>query len=127
MSAVVAEHSMTPRSSIRELRPGSFVFERANALPPSFCDEVVARFEANPEQQYAGRIGQLREQDAAIKQTTDLVVSNKPNWKDVDAMLFRSLATALREFRETFPYFKGPVKDMGYQVQRYLGAGTYLH
>jgi hypothetical protein len=125
MSAVAAERTVIPLSSIRELRPGSFVFERANALPPSFCDEVIARFEANPEQHHAGRIGQLREQDASIKQTTDLVVSNKPDWQDVDAMLFRSLATALREFRETFPYFKGPFKDMGYQVQRYLPGQFY--
>jgi hypothetical protein len=54
MSAVAAERTVIPLSSIRELRPGSFVFERANALPPSFCDEVIARFEANPEQHTRG-------------------------------------------------------------------------
>jgi hypothetical protein len=54
------------------------------------------------------------------------VVSNKPDWEDVDQMLFRSLAAALREFRETFPYFKGPFKDMGYQIQRYL-PGEFYH
>ncbi|MGB5831791.1 MAG: hypothetical protein WBG92_07355 [Thiohalocapsa sp.] len=113
MPAVATERSIYPLSSIRELRPGSLVFERTNALPPSFCDEVVSRFEANPEQQYAGRVGQLREQDSSIKQTMDLVVSNKADWKDVDEMFFRSLAAAMREFRETYPYFKGPFKDMG--------------
>jgi hypothetical protein len=126
MSAVSAERTLTPLRSLRELRPGSFIFERANALPPSFCDEVIARFEANPEQQYAGRVGQLREQDSSIKQTMDLVVSNKPDWKDVDEMLFHSLAMAMGEFRETFTYFKGPFKDMGYQVQRYL-PGQFYH
>lgn len=126
MSAVDAERIIPPLHSIRELRPGSFIFERVNALPPSFCDEVIARFEANPQQQYAGRVGQLREQDTSIKQTMDLVVSNKPDWKDVDTMLFRSLVVAMREFRETFPYFKGPFKDLGYQVQRYL-PGQFYH
>ena len=126
MSAVSAERTLTPLRSLRELRPGSFIFERAHALPPSFCDEVIERFEANPAQQYAGRVGQLREHDSSIKQTMDLVVSNKPDWKDVDEMLFRSLAAAMREFRETYPYFQGPFKDMGYQVQRYL-PGQFYH
>ena len=112
--------------TLREIKPGSFVFERPQALPPSFCDEVIDRFEANPEQQYAGRVGQLRERDTSIKQTMDLVVSNKDDWKDVDEMLFRSLGAAMREFREAFPYFKGPFKDMGYQVQRYL-PGQFYH
>jgi len=112
--------------SIRELKPGSFVFERAAALPPAFCDEVIARFEANPSQQYAGRVGQLREEQASVKKTTDLVVSNKDNWKDVDQMLFRSLGGAMVELRQAFPYFRGPFKDNGYQVQRYQ-PGEYYH
>jgi hypothetical protein len=112
--------------TLREVRPGSFIFERSAALPPAFCDEVIRRFEAHPEQQYAGRIGQLRAEDASVKKTTDLVVSNKPDWKDVDQMFFRSLGTAMLELREAFPYFKGPFKDIGYQVQRYR-PGEYYH
>lgn len=125
MSAA-AERRITPLATIREVKPGSFVFERPLALPPAFCDEAVRRFEAHPEQQYEGRIGQVQAKDRGIKATTDLVVSNNPEWKDVDEMLFRSLAAALRELRETFPYFKGPFKDMGYQIQRYL-PGEYYH
>jgi len=41
-------------------------------------------------------------------------------------MFFRCMGAALREFRETFPYFKGPFKDLGYQVQRYR-EGEYYH
>jgi hypothetical protein len=126
MTAAVAEHHVTPLSTIREVKPGSFIFERANALPPIFCDEVVERFETHPEHQYEGRIGQIQTKDRGIKVTTDLVVSNKEEWRDVDQMFFRSLAAALREFRETFPYFKGPFKDMGYQVQRYR-PGEFYH
>jgi hypothetical protein len=121
-----AERRITPLATIREVKPGSFVFERPLALPPAFCDEVVERFEAHPEQQYEGRIGQVQAKDRSVKVTTDLVVSNNPDWQDVDEMLFRSLAAALREFRETFPYFKGPFKDMGYQIQRYL-PGEFYH
>jgi hypothetical protein len=126
MQTTPFERQIPSLQGIREISPGSFIFERPQALPPSFCDEVIGRFEANPEQQYVGRVGQLREQDRSIKQTTDLVVSNKDDWKDVDQMFFRSLALAMREFRETFPYFKGPFKDLGYQVQRYL-PGEFYH
>ncbi|WPL16349.1 hypothetical protein Thiowin_01303 [Thiorhodovibrio winogradskyi] len=125
MNAFTAERGLPPLPSIREVKPGSFVFERRHALPPAFCQEMIARFEANPQQQYEGRIGQIQERDRAIKQTMDLVVSNKDDWKDADEMFFGSLAAALREFRETFPYFKGPFKDMGYQIQRYREAEFY--
>jgi len=113
-------------TNIREIKAGSFIFERPLALSPAFCDEVIERFEAHPEQQYAGRIGQLRVAEPGVKSTTDLVVSNKEDWKDVDRMFFRSLAVAMQEFRETFPYFKGPFKDIGYQIQRYR-AGEFYH
>jgi len=126
MSTTPLSRRVPPLASIREVAAGTFIFERALALPPAFCDEVIARFEAHPEQQYEGRIGQIQAKDRSIKQTTDLVVSNKPDWKDADEMFFRSLAAALREFRETFPYFKGPFKDMGYQIQRYL-PGEFYH
>jgi len=113
-------------TNIREIKAGSFIFERPLALSPAFCDEVIERFEAHPEQQYAGRIGQLQVAEPGVKSTTDLVVSNKEDWKDVDRMFFRSLAVAMQEFRETFPYFKGPFKDIGYQIQRYR-AGEFYH
>ena len=120
------ERTIPPLRTIREVKPGSFIFERPSALPPSFCDAVIERFESHPEHQYAGRVGQLRAEDPGVKRTTDLVVSNKPDWKDVDEIFFRSLAAAIKEFRETYRYFKGPFKDEGYQVQRYR-PGEFYH
>ncbi len=122
----VFERTIQPLSTIREVKAGSFIFERPLALPPAFCDAVIERFEAQPEYQYAGRVGQLRTEDPGVKRTTDLVVSNKPDWKDVDQMFFGSLAAAIKEFREAYSYFKGPFKDEGYQVQRYR-PGEYYH
>jgi hypothetical protein len=46
--------------------------------------------------------------------------------KDVDRLLFHSLAVALRQVRKKFPYFEGSFKDMGYAVQRTL-PGEYYH
>jgi len=126
MSIAPTERVIVPLPTIREVKPLSFIFERPQALPASFCEEVIRRFEASPQHQTEGRIGQTQSKDQSVKKTTDLVVSNKEDWKDVDEMFFRCVAAALKEFRESFPYFKGPFKDMGYQVQRYL-PGEYYH
>ena len=126
MSATPFNLSVKPLQTIREVKPDTFIFERPHALPDEFCDEVVRRFEASEEYQRKGVIGQLGEEDNAIKRTTDLVVSDKDDWKDIDQMFFRCMAAALGEFRESYPYFKGPFKDMGYQVQRYQ-PGEFYH
>ena len=119
----------TPRpqlTSIHEIKPDTFIFEKPHALPGDVCAEMIRRFEANPEQQYQGRIGQLAEEDTSIKRSTDLVTSGKENWKDIDRELFRSLGQAIIEFRERFPFFKGPFKDMGYAIQR-TDPGEFYH
>ena len=117
---------MTELSSIREVKPLSFVFEKKDALPGFLCDNMVERFEAAKDEQYLGRIGQIFEEDRSIKKSTDLVVSGKEHWKDVDNNLFRSLGLALKEFREKFEYFRGPFKDNGYALQR-TQPGEHYH
>lgn len=115
-----------PLKTIKELKKNTFIFEQKNALPAELCDDMIRRFEANPEDHYQGRIGQTASQDNSIKKTTDLVVSGKEHWKDVDNNLFRSMGIAIKEFREAYPYFKGPFKDMGYGIQRY-NPGEFYH
>lgn len=124
MPMSAAERNILSLPTIREVKPNTFIFERPGALPADFCEEVIRRFEAQPEYHHEGRIGQIQSKDVSIKKTTDLVVSGKDDWKDIDQIFFRCVAAALREFREFYPYFKGPFKDMGYQVQRYR-VGEY--
>lgn len=116
----------TALHSIREIKPHTFIFEKRQALPDFLCRDMIQRFEKHQDEQYAGRIGQTVHLDDSIKKSTDLVVSGKEHWKDVDNNLFRSLGMALKEFREAFPYFKGPFKDMGYAIQRTY-PGEYYH
>lgn len=115
-----------PLQTIHEVKPNSFVFEKPNALPIEFCENVISRFEKDEEGQYKGRIGQLANEDNSIKKSTDLVVSGKEHWKDIDKALFQSLGRAILEFRETYPFFKGPFKDMGYGLQR-TNPGEHYH
>ena len=112
--------------TIKEIKENTFIFEQKNALPAALCDDMIKRFEENTDDHYQGRIGQTASKDSSIKKTTDVVVSGKEHWKDVDNNLFRSLGIAIKEFREAYPYFKGPFKDMGYGIQRYQ-PGEYYH
>jgi hypothetical protein len=115
-----------PLQTIAEVKPNTFIFEKHKALPLDVCAEIIRRFEGSEDEQYQGRIGQLADKDRSIKRSTDLVTSGKEHWKDLDGELFRSLSVAIREFRESFPYFKGPFKDMGYGIQR-TNPGEYYH
>jgi predicted 2-oxoglutarate/Fe(II)-dependent dioxygenase YbiX len=124
MNPAEARHS--PLQTINEVRRDTFIFEKHGALPTDICKEMIRRFEASPDDQYEGRIGQTVSTNRGIKHTTDLVTSGKANWKDLDNELFRSLKHALFELREAFPYFKGPFKDVGYNLQRYL-PGEFYH
>lgn len=112
--------------TIFEVKPGSFVFEKPAALATDICDEMISRFDKNLDDQYPGRIGQQTELDESVKRSTDLVLSGKPHWKDLDGELFRSLNQALDEFKQTFPHFNGAFKDMGYAIQR-TNPGEYYH
>ena len=118
--------TVTPLRTIVEVKPDTFIFEKQHALSPELCRLAIERFEQHKDEQYEGRIGQDVGKDRRIKKTTDLVVSGKSHWKDIDQALFRSIGQAILEFRETYPYFKGPFKDMGYGIQRY-NPGEHYH
>jgi Rps23 Pro-64 3,4-dihydroxylase Tpa1-like proline 4-hydroxylase len=113
---------------IREVKPGSFIFEIKGALPDFLCQDMIKRFEEQTEDQYQGRVGAAVNENTQLKKTTDIYISNKPHWKDVDNNLFRSLALALKEFKVLYPYFSDMArfKDMGYNLQRYQ-PGEYYH
>jgi len=112
--------------SLKEVKKNTFIYEIKNALPADICKEMIRRFEEKSDQQYKGRIGQQQAEDQSIKRSTDLVISGKDDWEDIDQYMFRSLAFAMRVLTPKFPYFKGPFKDMGYAIQR-TDPGEFYH
>lgn len=116
----------TNLKTISEIKPNTFIFEKNNALTQQQCEHMIQQFESHEDEQYLGRIGQTAMQDTSIKKSTDLVVSGKPHFKDIDSALFGSIKDALLEYREAYPYFKGPFKDMGYAIQR-TNPGEHYH
>ncbi len=112
---------------MNEVKPHSFIYEIPGALAGDVCREMIRRFEENPEQQYPGRIGQGAGLEQSIKKSTDLRISGRPEWKDVDRILVNSLMRNFRILATQFPFFAAnSFKDMGYNLQRTL-PGEYYH
>ena len=112
---------------IREVKPLSFIYEVAQALPPDVCLEAIRRFEARSDQQVAGRIGQAGVQAPEVKRSTDLRISGREDWSDIDRTLSQQLVATFNAFSSEFPFFAAnSFKDIGYNLQRTL-PGEYYH
>jgi len=111
----------------REIALNSFIYEIKNALPQTACADAIRRFEENADQHVQGRIGQTQSEETSIKLSTDLRISGRKQWQDVDRGLFLSLKTALGELSKIHPFFaSNGFRDLGYQIQR-TTPGEYYH
>ena len=112
---------------IREVRPLSFIYEVAQALPADVCREAIRRFEARTDQQVAGRIGAAAAEAPQVKRSTDLRISGREDWSDIDRILSQQLVATFNAFASEFPFFAANAfKDVGYNLQRTL-PGEYYH
>ncbi len=120
-------HAPFPGARIKELKPLSFIYEIAGALKADICHEAIRRFEEKTDQQNAGRIGGNQAEVSKVKKTTDIFISGRDDWKDIDDLLRQSLAAGLREVAMMYPFFGvNRFKDIGYNLQRYR-PGEYYH
>jgi len=112
---------------IREVKPLSFIYEKERALPPDVCAAAIRRFEASADQQAPGRIGQAAELAPQVKRSTDLRISGREDWRDLDRILAQQLVSSFNAFALEFPFFAAnKFKDIGYNLQRTL-PGEYYH
>ncbi len=113
--------------TFREIRPGSFIYEYRQALDPLTCQEMIRRFEANPDQQVQGRIGQESNMEDSIKRSMDLRISGREDWKDIDETLKHSLMQGLSAVAGLHPFFGvNRFHDIGYNLQK-TGIGDFYH
>ena len=114
-------------NNFRELKPGSFIYVIDNALQPETCEEMIRKFNTHADQQYAGRIGQHGDLEQSIKQSTDLRISGRGEWRNIDSMLRDSLSHGLSLISGLHPFFQAnPLHDLGYNMQK-TDAGEYYH
>ena len=111
----------------RELKPGSFVYALDHALDTETCRKMIDQFEAKPDQHYVGKVGQQAQQASEIKRSTDLRISGRADWKEIDQILQSSLSHALGLLSALHPFFRvNRLNDIGYNLQR-TQSGEFYH
>ena len=119
-------HTSVSDTVFTEIKPLSQIYVAENALATEVCTNIIERFESATDEQYQGRVGQTEDENLQVKRSTDLVISGKPHWKDIDSALFTSLASGIMHMRKNHVFFKGRFKDFGYAIQR-TSPGEYFH
>lgn len=106
----------------RKPQLSNFIYIKNNALPKSFCDNVIEKFEKD-DRKYQGTTADGVELD--IKRSLDLYISALEDWKSFDEVFFESLNKNLNEYWKQLPtMFKGGEMvekyedDTGYQIQK---------
>ncbi|MDH3281451.1 MAG: 2OG-Fe(II) oxygenase [Gammaproteobacteria bacterium] len=112
---------------LTEIKASSLIYEIRDALSQEVCQRAIDRFESHPEQQHPGRIGQEQSLETSIKRSTDLRISARDDWLDVDSALFDSLSAGLGLLSGIHPYFAhNEFRDEGYNLQR-TSPGEHYH
>ena len=66
-----------------------------NQLEKDFCDHVIEKFKTD-EDKYQGLIG--RGLDLNVKQSMDLTISDRDDWKEEDEVFFQSLTRNIQAY-----------------------------
>ena len=72
-----------------------------NQLEKDFCKHVIEKFKTD-EDKYQGLIG--RGLDLNVKQSMDLTISDRDDWKEEDEVFFQSLTRNIQAYKDWVPY-----------------------
>lgn len=114
----------------KKTKSSDFIYIQKDALPKSFCDNVIQKFELD-DRKRQGQVGSGVRLD--IKRSCDLSISGKEDWKSYDEAFFKSLNNALKEYLKFIPQefiqFKALSRfedDTGYQIQKTQPGDYYI-
>ena len=97
---------------MKEIKPNTFIFEFENAVSQHDCKTIIDLFEKNKDEHYQGKIGQNLEEDLNIKKSTDLFISGKEGWKEVDKLFLQSWQN-LSDIKKGDRFFPRPIQRHG--------------
>ena len=107
-----------------------FIYVERDALPKSFCNNVIEKFEQD-DRKRQGQVGGGVQLD--IKRSSDLSISELDDWKSYDQAFFKSLNGGLKKYIRFLPeeYMKHRAlselgNDTGYQIQRTQPNDYYI-
>lgn len=106
-----------------------FVVTFPETLPPDVCREMITRFEKD--KTYVPGITGTG-YNPEVKQSDDLYITNRPEWQDIDEILFQNLSNNyqmyvqhMSEFLSGCSTLEQRTEDKGYQIQRTQPGGFY--
>ena len=79
----------------------NFIVEFKNALPDEFCDQLIAKFERDPNKA-EGKTG--AGVDKTKKDSQDLYISNLKDWKDDCNQISNTINQALVQYAKAYPF-----------------------
>ena len=107
-----------------------FIYIERGALPKSFCDNVIEKFEQD-DRKRQGQVGSGVHLE--IKRSSDLSITELEDWKSYDQAFFRCLNSQLKKYIRFLPeeYVKYSAlnelgNDTGYQIQRTQPGDYYI-
>lgn len=111
------------------MNPLDLVIEYPKAFPDDLCDEMIERFEVD-DRKYKGCNGNHDAEHTTTKVSIDLMISNLPEWEDIDQRLFSILTPYITEYinllREEYNLKEDEnIQDLGYQIQKTEPGGYF--
>ena len=107
-----------------------FIYIERDAIPKSFCNNVIEKFEQD-DRKRQGQVGGGVQLD--IKRSSDLSISELDDWDSYDQAFFRCLNNGLKKYLRFLPeeYIKNKAlselgNDTGYQIQRTQPGDHYI-
>jgi len=111
---------------MKEVKPGSFIYEQEDAISHETCAEIIQMFEDHPEQQVQGITASGIDLDK--KRSIDLDMGGLPHWEQLDGVLFNSLSGVLADYPHQEWIAGRNIGDSGYLLKRYDAGNFYkLH
>lgn len=114
----------------KKTKSSDFIYIQKDALPKSFCDNVIQKFELD-DRKRQGQVGSGVRLD--IKRSCDLSITGKEDWVSYDEAFFKCLNNALKEYLKFIPQefiqFKALGRfedDTGYQIQKTQPGDYYI-
>lgn len=108
---------------LTEIKPKSSIYVTDNVMPGDLCEELIERFEKCPDKKKGRVSGGVFEE---IKKSSDLFISNHPDFKDLDQRIFQTLEGPFQEFMNNVLVNFRYVRDEGYILQRTQPGEFYL-
>ena len=114
----------------KKTKSSDFIYIQKDALPKSFCNNVIQKFELD-DRKRQGQVGSGVRLE--IKRSCDLSITGKEDWVSYDEAFFKSLNNALKEYLKFIPeeyiQFKALGRfedDTGYQIQKTQPGDYYI-